>query len=120
MDPRIYRAGELTLDAGRQEVRCGANRVHVGELTYRLLLALIEAAPNVITHDELAKAVWDGRAVSNETISQRIKLLREAIGDDPHKPRYIEILRGRGYRLLTRPRVGPGFSPLASRPFQRL
>ena len=112
--PRIYRVGELTLDAGRQEVRCGAKRVHVGELTYRLLLALIEAAPNVITHDELAKAVWDGRAVSNETISQRIKLLREAIGDDPHKPRYIEILRGRGYRLI--PPVVPAADKAASRP----
>ncbi len=112
--PRIYRVGELTLDAGRQEVRCGAQRVHVGELTYRLLLALIEAAPNVITHDELAKAVWDGRAVSNETISQRIKLLREAIGDDPHKPRYIEMLRGRGYRLI--PPVVPAADKAASRP----
>jgi TolB-like protein/DNA-binding winged helix-turn-helix (wHTH) protein len=112
--PRIYRIGELTLDAGRQEVRCGAKRVHVGELTYRLLLALIEAAPNVITHDELAKAVWDGRAVSNETISQRIKLLREAIGDDPHKPRYIEMLRGRGYRLI--PPVVPAADKAASRP----
>ena len=112
--PRIYRVGELTLDAGRQEVRCGAQRVHVGELTYRLLLALIEAAPNVITHDELAKAVWDGRAVSNETISQRIKLLREAIGDDPHQPRYIEMLRGRGYRLI--PPVVPAADKAASRP----
>src|SRR5687768_16029915 len=98
--PRIYRVGELTLDAGRQEVRCGGKAVHVGALTYRVLLALIEAAPNVVTHDELATAVWDGRAVSNETISQRIKLLREAIGDDPHQPRYIELLRGRGYRLI--------------------
>jgi DNA-binding winged helix-turn-helix (wHTH) protein len=35
-----------------------------------------------------------------ETVSQRIKLLRDALGDDPHAPRYIAGLRGRGYQLI--------------------
>ena len=96
----IYRVGDLTLDAGRQEVRRGAEPVHLGPLTYRLLLTLIEAAPDLVGHDALADAVWPGRVVSPETVSQRVKLLREAIGDKPHEPRYIELLRGRGYRLI--------------------
>ncbi len=96
----VYRIGDLTLDAGRQELRRGEKPIHLGPLSYRLLLALIDAAPNVISHDALADAVWRGRAVSPETISQRVKLLRAAIGDNAHDPRYIELHRGRGYRLI--------------------
>ena len=95
-----YRIGDLILDVGRQELRRGENPIHLGPLSYRLLLALVDAAPNVVIYDALADAVWDGRAVSPETISQRAKLLREALGDDAHAPRYIELLRGRGYRLI--------------------
>ncbi|MGH8168251.1 MAG: winged helix-turn-helix domain-containing protein, partial [Woeseiaceae bacterium] len=95
-----YRIGDLTLDVGRQELLRGEEPIHLGPLSYRLLLTLIEAAPNVVSHDALADAVWEGRAVSPETISQRAKLLRVALGDDAHAPRYIELLRGRGYRLI--------------------
>lgn len=96
----VYRIGDLVLDAGRQELRRGGEPIHLGPLSYRLLLALIEAAPEVVSHDALAVAVWDGRVVSPETVSQRAKLLRQAIGDDAHAPRYIQLLRGRGYRLI--------------------
>lgn len=98
--PSVYRIGDLILDTGRQELRRGAEPIHLGPLSYRLLLALVEGAPNVVSHDALADAVWGGRAVSPETIVQRARLLREAIGDDAHNPRYVELLRGRGYRLI--------------------
>jgi TolB-like protein len=98
--PSICRFADLTLDPGRQELRRAGEPVHLGPLTYRLLLALVERAPNLVTHDALAEAVWGGRAVSPETIGQRVKLLRDAIGDNSHEPRYIELLRGRGYRLI--------------------
>jgi TolB-like protein/DNA-binding winged helix-turn-helix (wHTH) protein len=96
----IIRIGDLTLDTGRQRLTHGTVSIHLGPLTYRLLLALVEAAPNVASHDELARAVWNGRPVSPETVSQRVKLLRDAIGDHSNDPRYIELVRGRGYRLL--------------------
>ena len=96
----VYRIGDLTLDAGRQELCRGDEPIRLGALSYRFLLALTEAAPDVVSHDALARAVWDGRAVSPETISQRGKMLRAAIGDDAHDRRYIESLRGRGYRLI--------------------
>lgn len=98
--PSVYRIGDVVLDAGRQELRRGEEPIRLGPLSYRLLLALTEAAPNVVSHDALANAVWDGRPVSPETISQRAKLLREALGDSAQEPRYIELRRGRGYRLI--------------------
>jgi TolB-like protein/DNA-binding winged helix-turn-helix (wHTH) protein len=115
MTPR-FRIGSLTLDTGRRLLLCDSNRIALGPLTYRLLLTLVEAAPNVVSHDELARSVWDGRSVSPETISQRIKLLRDALSDDPHHPRYVALVRGQGYRLLPQVEVLPDETPARHRP----
>lgn len=103
--PSIIRIGNLALDTGRQRLTDGTVPIHLGPLTYRLLVALVEAAPNVASQDDLARLVWNGRPVSPETISQRVKLLRDAIGDHADDPRYVELVRGRGYRLLPRVEV---------------
>jgi TolB-like protein/DNA-binding winged helix-turn-helix (wHTH) protein len=115
MPPR-FRIGDLTLDTGRGLLLCDSKPIALGPLTYQLLLTLVEAAPNVVTHDELVRSIWGGRSVSPETISQRIKLLRDAIGDDPGNPRYVEGVRGQGYRLLPRVEVLPDEAPARSRP----
>lgn len=78
----------------------GGCTLRLGKLTFQLLQALAEAAPRVVTKDELVEHVWGKRYVSPETVGQRIKLLREALGDDAHAPRYIEVVRGQGYRLI--------------------
>jgi adenylate cyclase len=106
-----FRIGELTLDTGRRQLLRDSEPIPLGRLTYRLLLTLVEAAPNMVSHDEFVDAVWGGRAVSPETISQRIKLLRDALADDPQHPRYLELVRGQGYRLLPRVEVLPDESP---------
>jgi TolB-like protein/DNA-binding winged helix-turn-helix (wHTH) protein/Flp pilus assembly protein TadD len=110
-----FRIGDLTLDTGRRVLFRDSQPIALGPLTYRLLLTLVEAAPNVVSHDELVQSIWDGRAVSPETISQRIKLLRDALADDPASPRYVEGVRGQGYRLLPAVEVLPNESPLRNR-----
>ena len=49
-----------------------------------------------------------GKIITPETLTQRIKLLRQAIDDDSSKPRYIGAVRGEGYRLLVDPEKLPG------------
>ena len=92
----IYRLGDLTIDTGRQLVSRADDPIALPKLSYDLLLVLVRAAPNVVSLDELMRLVWPGIIVSPETISQRVKLLRDALGDDPRVPRYIAGLRGRG------------------------
>jgi TolB-like protein/DNA-binding winged helix-turn-helix (wHTH) protein len=69
-------------------------------LSFDLLLALVRAAPRIATLDELMGRVWPGLVVSPETVSQRVSLLRAALDDNPREPRYVAVVRGRGYRLL--------------------
>lgn len=110
-----FRIGNLTLDTGRRVLLCDSKPVPLGKLTYQLLLTLVEAAPNTVSHDELVDAIWGGRPVSPETISQRVKLLRDALSDDPHHPRYVELVRGQGYRLVPPVEVVPAESPSTGR-----
>ena len=74
-----YRVGDLLLDSGRHQVSRAGEVLKLPKLSYRLLLALVEAAPNVVSHDELVERVWDGRVVSPETVIQRVKLLRQVL-----------------------------------------
>ena len=66
--------------------------------------------------------VWPGLVVSPETVTQRVKLVRDALGDDPHAPRYILGVRGRGYRMLapveplTADRIEPKAMPVEATP----
>lgn len=73
------------------------------KLSFTLFQYLVENAQKTRTLEEISEAVWQNTVVSNETITQRITLLRKAIGDDPKNPKYIESIRGRGYRLIVAP-----------------
>ena len=95
-----YQIGDLILDTGTRSVMRGEEALKVGGLTFDLLLALAEAAPSVASYDHLVARVWKGREASPETIAQRAKILRAAISDDATSPRYFELVRGQGYRMV--------------------
>jgi TolB-like protein len=95
-----YILSDLQIDTGRQLVSRADDPIALPKLSYDLLLVLVRAAPNLVSLDELMRLVWSGIVVSPETVSQRIKLLRDALDDDPRVPRYIAGLRGRGYQMV--------------------
>jgi TolB-like protein/DNA-binding winged helix-turn-helix (wHTH) protein/Tfp pilus assembly protein PilF len=117
-----YIVSDLTIDTGPQLVSRAGDPIALPKLSYDLLLALVRTAPNLVSLDELMRLVWPGIVVSPETVSQRIKLLRDALGDDPREPRYIAGLRGRGYQIVAavkeleaEPTVSPASEPPTSR-----
>lgn len=115
-DPVKYILNDLQIDTGRQLVSRADDPIPVPKLSYDLLLVLVRAAPNLVSLDELMRLVWPGIIVSPETVSQRIKLLRDALDDDPRVPRYIAGLRGRGYQMVAAVEVivdGPAVLPPA-------
>jgi TolB-like protein/DNA-binding winged helix-turn-helix (wHTH) protein/Tfp pilus assembly protein PilF len=95
-----FRVDDLLVDVGQQRVVRDGIDIALPNLSFRLLLALIRAAPNVLSNDELMERVWPGLIVSPETVSKRVKLLRDALGDDAQEPRYVVAIRSRGYRLV--------------------
>jgi DNA-binding winged helix-turn-helix (wHTH) protein len=89
VDPERYRVGELVIDQGRGRVFRGDKEIALPRLSYELLIALVRAAPNLLSIDALMEQVWPGLVVNPETVSQRVKLLRDALGDDPKAPTYV-------------------------------
>ena len=98
--PSRFRIDDLEVDVGKAEVTRGGEKIALPKLSFDLLRALINAAPAIVTNDELLQQVWPGLQVSPESVAQRVKLLRSVLGDDSHQPRYILGVRGRGYRLI--------------------
>ncbi len=94
-----YRLGDLIVDIAGQRVTRNGQEIALPNLSFDLLTALIRHAPNVVTHDQIMDEVWPGLVVSPETVSKRANLLRTSLGDDSSDPRYIALVRGRGYRL---------------------
>ena len=105
----IYRIADLQLDIGQVRLTRDGREIALPKLSFDLLVALAEAAPRLLTLDDLMQRVWRGVIVSPETISQRVKLLRDALGRRRGPPRYVASVRGRGYRLI------PNAEPLRHR-----
>jgi TolB-like protein/DNA-binding winged helix-turn-helix (wHTH) protein len=99
-DPAGYQVDDLTIDLAPRRVRRAGTVIPLKTLSFDLLVTLVRAAPNLLSFDQLSERVWPGLVVTPETIVQRVKLLRSALGDDASAPRYIEGVRGRGYRTL--------------------
>jgi DNA-binding winged helix-turn-helix (wHTH) protein len=96
----VWRVGDLVIDEGQQLVTRGDEVIELPKLSFDLLLALVRSAPDVVSIDALLTRVWPGVVVSQETVVQRVKMLREALNDRAAEPRYIMALRLRGYRLV--------------------
>jgi DNA-binding winged helix-turn-helix (wHTH) protein/tetratricopeptide (TPR) repeat protein len=96
-----YRIADLTVDVAAASVtRQDGQAVELPQLSFDLLVALARRAPDVVSSDELIATVWNGTAVSDETLTQRVALLRRSLGDQAKSPRYLRAVRGRGYQIV--------------------
>lgn len=115
-EPR-YRIGELIFDPNNRTFERDGNVTTLPKLSFKLLHCLVRHAPDTVDFDQLIQEVWGRTVVSPETLTQRVKLLRDAIGDDHQNPQYIETKRSHGYRLI--PAVEPLIQSLSERPKHR-
>jgi DNA-binding winged helix-turn-helix (wHTH) protein len=98
--PQHFTFGPFRLDAETGELTAGANVVKLTPKTTAVLRLLGERAGELVGKRELFAKVWAGRVVSDAALTSCIQELRRALGDDPRRPKYLETLHRRGYRLL--------------------
>src|SRR5258708_39039475 len=67
---------------------------------FRVLLFLLRSPHRLIAKDELLDAVWNDCAVSDNSLTRSIALLRRLLGDETREPRYIATVPTVGYRFL--------------------
>src|SRR5215813_1039479 len=68
--------------------------------TFAVLRYLVEHHGQLVTKDQLFAAVWAETYVEDVAVAICIRELRKALGDEARTPRFIETIRGRGYRFL--------------------
>ena len=111
----IYRFANCLFDSRLRELRVDGDAVHVEPQVFDVLWHLIENRDRVVSRDELVDVVWQGRSVSEATISARIFAARHAIGDTGTAQTAIRTLPRRGFRFVSPvDSYGGGDAPAAS------
>ena len=99
----IVAVGGLALDVAGHRVMVGEATVPLGPTEYRLLSFFMTHAERVYTRSQLLDRVWGGNVyVEERTVDVHIRRLRKAL-EGFHCDRFIQTVRGAGYRFSTRP-----------------
>jgi len=98
--PKTFRCGDLLVDCGNFRVHKSGKLRTLSPLAFDVLVLLIEQQGSLVTKQELFDTVWNETFVTDNALTRVIKEIRQAIGDEAYKPRYIETVPKRGYRFV--------------------
>src|SRR5437867_7999576 len=91
---------DLRVDLVNECVWRGQQALRVRPTASALLRYLAEHAGRLVSKDELLQALWPEAYVTEGVLTTHMRKLRQALGDDPKAPRFIETVHRRGYRFI--------------------
>jgi DNA-binding response OmpR family regulator len=92
--------GGLELDPAARRARLDGAELDLSRKEFDLLAELMRNAGRVVKREDLMSKVWDVNWFgSTKTLDVHVGWLRRKLGDDPNQPRYIETVRGVGFRF---------------------
>lgn len=99
---RVLRFGLFEADLRSGEVRKNGLKLKLQDQPFQILAMLLEAPGEVVTREQMRLRMWpaDTFVDFDHGLNKAINKLREALGDSAARPRYIETLARRGYRLI--------------------
>ncbi|MEL7312607.1 MAG: response regulator transcription factor [Pseudomonadota bacterium] len=95
----VLSVGDLQLDTGTMEAQRGDTRVTLTPIGLKLLIALMQASPKVVSRRDLEKAVWGDVAPDSDALRSHLYNLRKAI-DKPFPKPLMQTVAGVGYRIV--------------------
>lgn len=99
---RIKLGEEFELDGNSYEVRRSGRPLKLERIPTEILLFLVEQPGQLVSREDIAAHVW-GKDVfldTDNSINCAIRKIRQVLNDDPERPRFIQTVTGRGYRLI--------------------
>src|SRR5688500_5875599 len=108
-----YKFGPFLVDGGAYRLLRDGENVPLSPKIIDLLLFLAARPSVLVSKDELFNALWPDVAVTDNALTQAVSELRQALGDDPGKPKYVQTVARRGCRVVAT--VASGASPPPSR-----
>lgn len=111
-----FHFSDHVLDTVRRELTRGGERLEVEPQVFDLLAYLVQNRNRVVSKDDLIEAIWQGRVVSESTLTSRINAARKAVGDNGQDQRLIRTLARKGFRFVGTVAEGaePAAAPAAS------
>ena len=98
--PARIRVADLRLDCGARRAWRGDQELSLTRKEFDLLARLAGEPGRVVSRETLMSDVWDENWFgSTKTLDVHVAALRRKLGDDPSSPRYIETVRGVGFRI---------------------
>jgi DNA-binding response OmpR family regulator len=100
VEERLLRVGEVELDTARFEVRVAGRQVTLTAKEFAILETLAREPGRVFTRAQIIERVFGfDRDVLERTVDAHVMNLRRKLEPDPRRPRHLETVYGRGYRL---------------------
>ena len=96
------------LDVGLRELRRDGERLAVEPQVFDLLIYLVENRGRVVSKDDLIASIWNGRIVSESTLTSRINAARKAVGDTGKDQGVIRTIARKGFRFVGEVRAPRG------------
>lgn len=107
--PDTLQVHDLQMDIGHRQAWQGARLLDLTALEWDVLRLLASTPGRVWTRGELLDRIWgDVGDVYERAVDMEILRLRKKLGDPAEAPRYIDTVRGVGYRWRAEPRTPPG------------
>lgn len=102
-----YLFEDYVLDTERRELCRRAEVLSVAPQVFDLLEYLVRHRERVISKDDLIRAIWKGRAVSDAALTTRLNVARGVIGDSGEQQRLVRTLPRKGFRFVGQVREAP-------------
>jgi DNA-binding winged helix-turn-helix (wHTH) protein/Tol biopolymer transport system component len=96
----VFRFGDVEVREREFSLVKAGETLSVEPKAFRVLLILLRNPGKLIPKEELLNAVWGDAAVTENSLTRSIALLRRLLGDDTRNPRYIETVATVGYRFV--------------------
>ena len=99
-DDKIIQVGELVIDSLQHTIQKGKQKISVTNMEFQMLYFLALHKGMAMSKEQIYEYVWNGEYVFDDSnITSHIRRLRVKIEDDPAKPKYIQTVRGIGYKM---------------------
>jgi adenylate cyclase len=95
-----YRFGPFVVEAASYRLTREGRDVPLSPKIIDLLLYLAARPSTLVSKDELFAALWPDVAVTDNALTQAVSELRQALGDDPARPTFVQTVARRGYRFI--------------------
>ena len=96
----VFRFGAFRLDVRRRELRREDERLDLSPRVFDTLICLAAHPGDLLEKEALLEAIWPGRVIEENNLSQTISALRRVFGEEGAQARWILTVPGRGYRFL--------------------